>query len=97
MFQKPPVNFILFVAEMSKAWPPCMRIIVKETTVKTIQVGSLFIITYAGGTLGREGEHAILIPDINISKVIYQNRILFKIPIGTVPWTLTEVLAIVEK
>lgn len=54
---------------MSKAWPPCMRIIVKETKVKNLQIGSLFIITCEGGTLGREGDHALLIPDINISKV----------------------------
>lgn len=46
-----------------------MRIIVKETTVKNLQVGTLFIVTCAGGTLGREGNHALLIPDINISKV----------------------------
>lgn len=57
------------VLEIGKGWPPCMRIIVKETNVKNLQIGTLFMITYPGGTLGREGDHAILIPDINISKV----------------------------
>lgn len=55
--------------EIHKAWPPCMRIIVKETSVKNFKAGKLFVVTCAGGTLGREGDHSILIPDINISKV----------------------------
>lgn len=33
-----------------------------------LKVGTLFIVTYKGGTLGREGSHEVLIPDINISK-----------------------------
>ena len=59
-----------FVTEMSKAWPPCMRIIVKETKVKNLKACSLFLVTYDGGTLGREGDHQVLIPDLNISKVM---------------------------
>ncbi|KAL1448384.1 hypothetical protein WDU94_001912, partial [Cyamophila willieti] len=55
--------------EIANAWPPCLRIIVTETSVKGIKVGTLFIVTNLGGTIGREGEHAVLIPDINISKV----------------------------
>ncbi|XKL59956.1 hypothetical protein PGB90_000972 [Kerria lacca] len=61
-------NIDFDVLEIGKGWPPCMRIIVKETNVKNLQIGTLFMITYPGGTLGREGDHAILIPDINISK-----------------------------
>lgn len=60
-----------FVTEMSKAWPPCMRIIVKETNVKNLKSGTLFLVTYDGGTLGREGDHQVLIPDLNISKVFF--------------------------
>lgn len=37
--------------------------------MKGLNVGTLFIVTYTGGTIGREGDHAILIPDIGISKV----------------------------
>lgn len=33
-----------------------------------LKVGSLFIIPYTGGSLGREGAHDIIIPDVNISK-----------------------------
>lgn len=33
-----------------------------------IQVGTLFIVTYKGGSLGREGNHDVIIPDINVSK-----------------------------
>lgn len=45
-----------------------MRIIVEETTVPSIKLGTLFLVTYEGGTLGREGKHDVLIPDINVSK-----------------------------
>ncbi|XP_063238229.1 angiogenic factor with G patch and FHA domains 1 [Bacillus rossius redtenbacheri] len=55
--------------ELAAAWPPCIRIIVTETGLEKLKVGTLFIVTYTGGTLGREGDHAVLIPDINISKV----------------------------
>lgn len=50
-----------------------MRIIVKETDLIKLKLGSLFLVTCLGGTLGREGDHSVLIPDINISKV-YQNE-----------------------
>lgn len=58
-----------FIAESAKTYPPCMRIIVKETNLQKLKIGSLFIVTYTGGSLGREGDHSVLIPDINISKV----------------------------
>ncbi|XP_077295160.1 uncharacterized protein LOC143917461 isoform X2 [Arctopsyche grandis] len=49
--------------------PPCIRIIVSESSVGTLKVGSLFILTKEGGTLGREGtSHAILIPEENVSR-----------------------------
>lgn len=41
---------------------------VQETNLEKIQVGSLFIVTYKGGSLGREGNHDVIIPDINVSK-----------------------------
>lgn len=46
-----------------------MRVIVEKSSLPTLKPGSLFIVTYEGGSLGREGEqHSILIPDINVSK-----------------------------
>lgn len=30
--------------------------------------GKLFVVTFKGGTLGREGNHDVLIPDLNVSK-----------------------------
>ncbi|XP_046661949.1 angiogenic factor with G patch and FHA domains 1 isoform X1 [Homalodisca vitripennis] len=59
---------ILLDDEVANAWPPCLRIVVKETALDNLPVGSLFIVTCTGGTLGREGDHAVVIPDINISK-----------------------------
>ncbi|XP_046661952.1 angiogenic factor with G patch and FHA domains 1 isoform X2 [Homalodisca vitripennis] len=58
----------LSAIEVANAWPPCLRIVVKETALDNLPVGSLFIVTCTGGTLGREGDHAVVIPDINISK-----------------------------
>ncbi|XP_018908427.2 angiogenic factor with G patch and FHA domains 1 isoform X1 [Bemisia tabaci] len=57
-----------FDTEISKQYPPCMRVIVQESNVKGVKPGSLFMITWPGGTLGREGDHSILIPDHNVSK-----------------------------
>lgn len=45
-----------------------MRIIVENTSVPSLKIGSLHIITFEGGTIGREGDHSITIPDINTSK-----------------------------
>ncbi|XP_012285397.1 angiogenic factor with G patch and FHA domains 1 isoform X3 [Orussus abietinus] len=55
-------------ADLAKTYPPCMRIIVKETSLPKLKVGSLFLVAYTGGSMGREGDHSVLIPDINISK-----------------------------
>lgn len=56
-----------------------MRIIVKETTLPKLKVGSLFLVAYTGGSIGREGDHSVVIPDINISKVSYLNILKLKI------------------
>ncbi|KAJ8928677.1 hypothetical protein NQ314_018730 [Rhamnusium bicolor] len=55
-------------SDISKQWPPCMRIIVESSDVPKVKIGSLHIITCDGGSVGREGGHSILIPDINTSK-----------------------------
>ncbi|XP_018312230.1 angiogenic factor with G patch and FHA domains 1 isoform X1 [Mycetomoellerius zeteki] len=61
--------------DLAKNYPPCMRIIVKETDLIKLKLGSLFLVTCLGGTLGREGDHSVLIPDINISK--YHARFVY--------------------
>lgn len=54
---------------VSKHHPPCMRIIVKETNISKLKVGSLFLITKDGGTIGREGDHhSFVLKDLNVSK-----------------------------
>lgn len=45
-----------------------MRVIVKKSSVAGLKEGSLHIVTCKGGSLGREGDHSIIIPDINVSK-----------------------------
>ncbi|KAJ6640906.1 Angiogenic factor with G patch and FHA domains 1 [Pseudolycoriella hygida] len=54
--------------DVAKKYPPSLRIIVLETNLPKLKVGELFIVTYKGGTLGREGTHDVIIPDINVSK-----------------------------
>ncbi|XP_031765826.2 angiogenic factor with G patch and FHA domains 1 isoform X4 [Galleria mellonella] len=54
---------------VAKHHPPCMRVIVRETNLPKLKIGSLFLITKDGGTIGREGDqHVILIKDHNISR-----------------------------
>ena len=50
-------------------WPPCIRMIVTDSDY--LDPGTLFIITCDGGQIGREkGQgNAVIIPDINVSKV----------------------------
>ncbi|XP_062709624.1 angiogenic factor with G patch and FHA domains 1 isoform X2 [Aedes albopictus] len=54
--------------DISRKYPPSLRLIVQESSVASLKVGSLFIITCKGGSLGREGDHDVIIPDINVSK-----------------------------
>ncbi|XP_037945276.1 angiogenic factor with G patch and FHA domains 1-like isoform X2 [Teleopsis dalmanni] len=54
--------------DIAKKYPPSLRLIVKETNVKDLKIGSLYVVTYKGGGLGREGNHDIIIPDVNVSK-----------------------------
>lgn len=45
-----------------------MRMIVESTEIPKIKPGSLYIITCDGGSIGREGNHSICLPDVNVSK-----------------------------
>ncbi|XP_053614739.1 angiogenic factor with G patch and FHA domains 1-like isoform X3 [Plodia interpunctella] len=54
---------------VAKHHPPCMRVIVRETSLPKLKVGSLFLVTKDGGTVGREGDHhTIVIRDTNVSR-----------------------------
>ncbi|XP_026320635.1 angiogenic factor with G patch and FHA domains 1 isoform X1 [Hyposmocoma kahamanoa] len=54
---------------VAKHHPPCMRIIVRETNLSKLKVGSLFLVTKDGGTIGREGnQHTILLKEQNVSR-----------------------------
>ncbi|XP_068620277.1 angiogenic factor with G patch and FHA domains 1-like isoform X2 [Battus philenor] len=55
--------------EVAKQHPPCIRLIVRETNLQKLKVGSLFVITKDGGSIGREGDqHAVVIRDSNVSR-----------------------------
>ncbi|KOB64703.1 Angiogenic factor with G patch and FHA domains 1, partial [Operophtera brumata] len=61
---------------IAKHHPPCMRVIVRETDLPKLKVGSLYLITKDGGTVGREGEqHTILIKDQNVSRILHGSTI----------------------
>ncbi|XP_053684862.1 angiogenic factor with G patch and FHA domains 1 isoform X1 [Sabethes cyaneus] len=55
-------------SETVKNYPPSLRLIVQKTNIDALREGSLFIVTCKGGTLGREGNHDVIIPDLNVSK-----------------------------
>lgn len=59
------IKFFQF-PEIAKKYPPSLRIIVIESD--KLDVGKLFVVTFKGGTLGREGNHDVIIPDLNVSK-----------------------------
>ncbi|CAH1796252.1 unnamed protein product [Owenia fusiformis] len=50
-------------------YPPCIRMIVQVSD--TLDRGTLYILTYMGGTIGREKDmgHTVRIPDLNVSKM----------------------------
>ncbi|KAL3867492.1 hypothetical protein ACJMK2_044693 [Sinanodonta woodiana] len=49
-------------------WPPCIRMIAPASG--SLDVGTLFIVTCTGATIGREKDmnHTIMIPDLSVSK-----------------------------
>lgn len=57
------------VLDIAKKYPPSLRLIVFATNLSNLKIGTLYIVTYIGGTLGREGDHDVIIPDTNVSKV----------------------------
>ncbi|KPU75802.1 uncharacterized protein Dana_GF12318, isoform B [Drosophila ananassae] len=70
--------------DIAKKYPPMLRIVVQETGLEGLKVGSLHLITYKGGSLGREGSHDVIIPDVNVSKCHlkfhYENKLaIYKI------------------
>lgn len=61
------LNYLFFHLEIAKKYPPSLRLIVIESD--KMETGTLFVVTYKGGSLGREGKHhTVLIPDVNVSK-----------------------------
>lgn len=58
------------ILDIAKNYPPSLRIVVQDTNLEGLKVGSLSLITFKGGSLGREGNHDVIIPDVNVSKVI---------------------------
>uniref|UniRef100_T1G9Y4 FHA domain-containing protein n=1 Tax=Megaselia scalaris TaxID=36166 RepID=T1G9Y4_MEGSC len=48
--------------------PSYLRFVVQETNLEIIQIGTLFIPTYKGGSLGKEGNHDVILPDIKVSQ-----------------------------
>lgn len=54
--------------DISKHYPPSLRLIVQQSANEKLKVGTLFLVTCKGGSLGREAEHDVVLPDINVSK-----------------------------
>ena len=63
----------LFISDVAATWPPCIRMIVTEST--SLAIGTLFIVTCTGCSIGRD-KSDISIEDVSISKV---STLYFKI------------------
>ncbi|XP_023330858.1 angiogenic factor with G patch and FHA domains 1 [Eurytemora carolleeae] len=48
---------------------PCVRLVVKNTEDERVHLGSLYIITCKGGSIGSKGLHEVLLPDLGCSKL----------------------------
>lgn len=50
---------------------PCVRLIVRdtETDSKRVKAGQLHIVTVDGGTIGREGDHSVLLTEVDVSRL----------------------------
>ncbi|CAH1394275.1 unnamed protein product [Nezara viridula] len=59
----------VFEPDNTKHFAPCIRVVVMSSTLPDLACGTLFIVTCTGGTLGREGDHDVLIPDQLVSKM----------------------------
>nr|CAG4641074.1 EOG090X0AIB [Eulimnadia texana] len=57
-----------FSHSLAEGLPPCMRVVVKESSDKEIKVGALFVIPYTGGSIGRNRDCVLCLDDVNISK-----------------------------
>ena len=55
---------------------PCVRIVVLETEDSGVTVGSLYLVTCKGGSIGSKGPHEVLLPDMGCSK--HHARISYK-------------------
>ena len=69
LFAPCKVYLFHFTEYCSQSWAPCIRCMV--TSSDLLDVGMLTIITSSGATIGREHGlgHALVIPDLLISKV----------------------------
>lgn len=59
----------VFEPDNTKHFAPCVRVVVLSSTLPDLSYGTLFIVTCTGGTIGREGDHDVLIPDQLVSKL----------------------------
>lgn len=65
-----------FDDDSSENWPPCIRLIVEESS--KLQIGSLLLITCTGAVVGRDKNCRLCIPDVSVSKIhaetLYNNE-----------------------
>eukprot|EP00088_Acartia_fossae_P070667 TRINITY_DN9533_c1_g1_i2.p1 TRINITY_DN9533_c1_g1~~TRINITY_DN9533_c1_g1_i2.p1 ORF type:complete len:650 (-),score=158.06 TRINITY_DN9533_c1_g1_i2:198-2114(-) len=55
--------------ELLESSIPCIRLCVVQSEDERVQVGSLYIVTCKGGTIGSKGSHEVLLPDLGCSKL----------------------------
>jgi len=59
---------------------PCIRLVVMETEDSGVTVGTLYLVTCKGGSIGSRGPHEVLLPDMGCSK--HHARVTYRSELG---------------
>nr|CAG4639397.1 EOG090X0AIB [Daphnia magna] len=54
--------------KLAERLPPCARFLVVSSSIDRVKIGSLFVVPYTGGTIGRLPECEVSLDDVNVSK-----------------------------
>ncbi|XP_057370835.1 angiogenic factor with G patch and FHA domains 1-like [Daphnia carinata] len=54
--------------KLAERLPPCARFLVVSSSIDRVKIGSLFVVPYTGGTIGRLPECEVFLDDVNVSK-----------------------------
>nr|CAG4650359.1 EOG090X0AIB [Sida crystallina] len=54
--------------KLAERLPPCARLLIVDSTLEKLRIGTLFVLPYTGGIVGRTATCDIFLDDVNVSK-----------------------------